>query len=71
MFDYEMEEEEMVKKDTIIVDGKEYKVDMVRKDGVTYIKARDIADMVGYQICGPGKGVCVGEEVIVLLRLGK
>lgn len=53
VFDYE--EDEMVEKDTIIVDGKKHQVDMIRKDGVTYIKSRDIADLVGYKIGNQGK----------------
>lgn len=55
VFDYEEEESEMVEKDTIIVDGKKHQVDMIRKDGVTYIKSRDIADLVGYKIGNQGK----------------
>ncbi|MFW5632299.1 MAG: hypothetical protein ACOCMZ_04085 [Acetivibrio ethanolgignens] len=55
VFDYEMEEEEMVEKDTIIVDGKKHEVNMIRKDGVTYIKTRDIAELVGYQVGSQGK----------------
>ena len=55
VFDYEMEEEEMVEKDTIIVDGKKHEVNMIRKDGVTYLKTRDIAELVGYQVGSQGK----------------
>lgn len=55
VFDYEMGEEEMVEKDTIIVDGKKHEVNMIRKDGVTYIKTRDIAELVGYQVGSQGK----------------
>ena len=55
VFDYEMEEEEMVTKDTIIVDGKKHEVNMIRKDGVTYVKTRDIAELVGYQVGSKGK----------------
>lgn len=53
IFDYE--EDEMVEKETIIVDGKKHQVDMIRKDGVTYIKSRDIAGLVGYKIGNQGK----------------
>lgn len=53
VFDYE--EDEMVEKETIIVDGKKHQVDMIRKDGVTYIKSRDIAGLVGYKIGNQGK----------------
>ena len=53
--DWKYEEEEMVTKEKIIVDGKEHQVDMIRKDGITYIKSRDIADLVGYKIGNQGK----------------
>ncbi len=54
IFTYE-ENGEMVTKDTIIVDGEKHEVDMIRKDGVTYIKTRDIAGLVGYKIGNQGK----------------
>ena len=53
VFDYE--EEEMVTNEKIIVDGKEHKVDLIRKEGVTYIKTRDIANLVGYDVSSNGK----------------
>lgn len=62
VFDYEMEEEEMVEKDTIIVDGKKHEVNMIRKDGVTYVKTRDIADLVGYQVGSQGKVPVLTKE---------
>lgn len=62
VFDYEMEEEEMVEKDTIIVDGKKYEVNMIRKDGVTYVKTRDIAELVGYQVGSQGKMPVLTKE---------
>lgn len=52
---YDEEVLEMVEKDKIIVDGKECKVNMIRKDGVTYVKTRDIAELVGYQVGSQGK----------------
>lgn len=54
VFEYE-EDDEMVEKDTIIVDGKKHEVNMIRKDGVTYVKTRDIASLVGYKIGNQGK----------------
>ncbi len=59
---YDEEVLEVVEKDKIIVDGKECKVNMIRKDGVTYIKTRDIAELVGYQVGSQGK-VPVLEKV--------
>lgn len=55
VFEYEREDTEVVEKDKIIVDGKEYKVDMIRKDGVTYIKTRDFAAAAGYQVSNQGR----------------
>lgn len=52
---YDEEVLEVVEKGKIIVDGKECKVNMIRKDGVTYIKTRDIAELVGYQVGSQGK----------------
>lgn len=54
VFEYE-EDEEMVEKDTIIFNGKEYKVNLIRKDGVTYVKTRDIADVIGLKVSSKGK----------------
>lgn len=62
VFDYEMGEEEMVEKDTIIVDGKKHEVNMIRKDGVTYVKTRDIAELVGYQVGSQGKVPVLTKE---------
>lgn len=62
VFDYETEEEEMVEKDTIIVDGKKHEVNMIRKDGVTYVKTRDIAELVGYQVSSQGKVPVLTKE---------
>ena len=47
-------EEEMVEKSKIIVDGKEEVVDMIRKDGTTYIKTRDIAEVLGLKVGNKG-----------------
>jgi len=55
VFDYEMEDDEVVTKEPIIVDGKKHDVHLIRKDGVTYIKTRDIADLVGYSASNEGK----------------
>lgn len=55
VFSYEMEAEEVVEKDTIIINGKEYEVDMIRKDGVTYIKTRDLAQAEGIEVGSKGR----------------
>ena len=59
---YDEEVLEMVEKDKIIVDGKECKVNMIRKDGVTYVKTRDIAELVGYQVGRQGKVPVLTKE---------
>lgn len=62
VFEYE-EDNEMVEKDTIIYNGKEHKVDMIRKDGVTYIKTRDIAEVLDLKVSSKGKvPVLEGKE---------
>lgn len=52
---FEYEEDEMVEKDTIIVNGKKHQVDMIRKDGVTFVKTRDIAEALGMKVSSQGK----------------
>lgn len=54
VFDYE-EDDEMIEKETIIIEGKKHEVEMIRKDGYTFIKSRDIADKLGYKISNQGK----------------
>ena len=48
-------EEEMVTKENIIYNEKTYPVEMIRKDGVTYIKTRDIARVLGLSVGNQGK----------------
>ena len=55
VFSYEMEAEEVVEKDTIIINGKEYKVNMIRKGGVTYIRTRDLAQAEGIEVGSKGR----------------
>lgn len=49
------QEEEMVTKETVIYNEKEYTVEMIRKNGVTYLKTRDIAQVLGLQVSSRGK----------------
>ena len=53
--DIEYKEEEMVTKENIIYNAKKYSVEMIRKDGVTYIKTRDIANVLGLSVGNQGK----------------
>lgn len=48
------EDTEMVEKSKIIVNGKEYFVDRILKDGTNYIKIRDLADAFGYTVSNNG-----------------
>ncbi|KXL54429.1 hypothetical protein CLNEO_05350 [Anaerotignum neopropionicum] len=52
--EYVEEETEMVEKGKIIVYGEEQIVDMIRKDGITYIKTRDIANVLGLKVGNKG-----------------
>lgn len=59
-FSYETEkqkvvDDEVVTKETIIVNGKEHTVNMIRKDGLTYIKIRDFANATGFNVSNKGK----------------
>lgn len=55
VFSYETEAGEVVEKDKIIINGKEYEVHMIRKDGVTYIKTRDLAQAEGIEVGSQGR----------------
>ncbi len=48
------EDDEVVKREKIIVNGKEYEVNMIRKDGTTYIKTRDVAELLGLKVGSKG-----------------
>lgn len=54
--DYTVKEEvdEVVEQAKLIVNGKEYTVERILKDGTNYIKIRDIADALGYEISNQG-----------------
>ena len=47
--------DEVVEKGKIIVNGKECEVDMIRKGGTTYVKTRDIAEVLGLKVESKGK----------------
>ena len=55
VFEYGTEGDEVVEKDKIIINGKEYEVNMIRKDGVTYIKTRDLAQAEGIEVGSQGR----------------
>lgn len=47
-------DDEVVEQAKLIVNGKEYTVERILKDGTNYIKIRDIADVLGYEISNQG-----------------
>ena len=53
--EYVKEDDEVVQREKIIVDGKEYEAYMIRKDGTTYIKTRDVANVLGLKVGSKGK----------------
>lgn len=55
VFDYEMEEEEMVTKEKIEFFGKEIECELIRKDGKVYPYIRDFGEKVGLKISNKGK----------------
>lgn len=53
--DIDYKEEEMVTREKLIYNEKEFTVEMIRKDGVTYVKTRDIANVLGLSVGSKGK----------------
>ena len=53
--DIDYKEEEMVTKEPIIYNETKHTVEMIRKDGVTYIRTRDIARVLGLSVSNSGK----------------
>lgn len=54
IFEYELGDDEVVEKCKIIVDGREHNAERILKDGVNYIKIRDVANIIGYNITSKG-----------------
>lgn len=54
-YEEQRREDEMVTKETIFYNERAYTVDLIRKDGVTYLKTRDIAEILGLSVCSRGK----------------
>lgn len=50
----EQEDSEMVEQAKLIVNGKEFVVERILKDGANYIKIRDLADALGYIVSNKG-----------------
>lgn len=49
-WNYDEGDEVKIEKDIIIVNGDECEVEMIRHDGVTFVKTRDVAKALGWQI---------------------
>lgn len=57
---YDEEVLEVVEKDEIIIERKarasqRVKINMIRKDGTTFVKTRDIAELMGFQVTNEGR----------------
>lgn len=52
---YDKEDDEVVTREKIIVDGKEIVVDLIFKNGTNYVKIRDVGDALGYEVSNQGK----------------
>lgn len=52
---YDKEDDEVVIREKIIVDGKEIVVDLIFKNGTNYVKIRDLGDALGYEVSSKGK----------------
>ncbi len=48
------EDEEVVEESKIIIDGKEHVAERILKDGTNYIKIRDVAEAMGYDVTSKG-----------------
>jgi len=55
IFDYEQEDDEVVTKEEIEINGKVIKVNAIRKDGKVYPYIRDIAPEMGFKVSSIGK----------------
>ena len=51
---YDEEVLEVVEKCKIIINGKEHTVERILKDGTNYIKIRDVAEAIGYDVTSKG-----------------
>ena len=51
-----------VTKETIFYNDKAYTVSLIRKDGVTYLKTRDIAEILGLAVGSRGKAPVLADK---------
>ena len=62
VFDYETEDDEVVEKCKVIIEGKEHSASGILKDNTNFIKIRDVAEMFGYNITGKGNVVVLTKK---------
>ncbi len=60
--DINYKEKEMVQKETIIYNDKEYTVEMIRREGVTYLRTRDMAAVLGLSVSSRGKTPVLADK---------
>lgn len=63
VFDYEMEDDEVVTKEKFEIDGKVVVLDAIRKDGYVYPRIRDLAPHLGYDVSNDGKTPQLNKKV--------
>ena len=49
------EDGEVVVEDIIVVDDKEHKIQMVRKDGYTYLNTRQLCEILNFEVDSEGR----------------
>lgn len=62
VFDYETEDEEVVEKCKVVIEGKEHSALGILKDNTNFIKIRDVAEIFGYNITGKGNVVVLTKK---------
>lgn len=62
VFDYEQEEDEVVEKDTVTINGTEYTMELIRKNDYTFIKTRDICSALNLEVKNEGKMPVINDK---------
>lgn len=55
-------DDEVVEKAVMIVDGKEIQVERIMKNGTNYVKIRDLADILGYDVSNVGSTAVLNKK---------
>lgn len=61
-YEEQRKEDEMVTRETIFYNERAYTVALIRKDGVTYLKTRDIAEILGLSVSSKGKTPVLADK---------